>query len=771
MTEFSRRNLYKCSAFFLGAGLGLAAPMAAMAQDAAEAGKKTSGGVGFETGPSILLPGVALIGSKDAAVNLTASGAYLGADDLHKFNISDVNRALRQVPGVTVREEDGFGLFPNISVRGVNTTRSASLTLMEDGILAAPAPYSAPDAYYSPNIARMNGLEVLKGSSQIKYGPHITSGAINYISTPIPTDNQSYLRLSYGAYNDVIGHLWHGDVHDLGAAGRVGYLVEGFLQRNDGFRTIDAATGFPGSDKTGFNRVEPMVKLFWEPKTAVYNRLEFKYGFTELDADETYLGLRDTDVRADPFRRYAATRFDNIKTRHHRASLRHIVEPLPDLQIATTGYFQYFHRNWSKLNNIVDPAVGAGTIGLGAALSSGAAASTVGVLQGTAAGTLNVRNNNRTYNTYGIQSVATQGFSLGDTAHKLEAGIRYHFDEVDRLQWDDFYTQNAAGAVVGTTQGALGAAGDRGEESQALALHLQDEIRWRKFTLTPGMRLEFVEQEFVNNMRSAGADSSGSGNLNVFGGGASLAYEITTDWNAFFGVHRGFALPGPRDSITGGLSEESSVGYELGTRYTDAENALSAEMVLFRTDYDDLIVNGNIINGGVTENVGEVSSMGAELAVAYDHGRAKDWAVKTPARLAVTLTDAHLVGNASSGSTGSLFSGGRDGSKLPYIPEYQINAEVGLELDKVSTFMSMTYSPSTYTTAANVSSSTTDARIGKTDAYFILDWVLRYQLKPEITLFGGVKNLLNREYIATRHPEGPRTGMPRFFNAGVEMSF
>ncbi len=721
---------------------------------------------------AVILPGVAIVGSKEAVAELPASGAYIGAEELHRFNISDVNRALRQVPGVNLREEDGFGLFPNISVRGVNTTRSASLTLMEDGILAAPAPYSAPDAYYSPNIARMSGLEVLKGSSQVRFGPHITSGAINYLSTPLPPDRETYLRLSYGSYNDVITHAWHGDAHEIDKVGRVGYLVEGFLQRNDGFRTIDAATAYPGSDRTGFSRVEPMVKIFWEPDTRIYNRIEFKYGFTEMDADETYLGLRGADFRNDPFRRYAASRFDNIATRHHRASIRHLVEPMPDLQIATTGYFQYFHRNWAKLNNIVDPAVGPGTIGLGAALSDGAAATTVGVLQGTSAGTLNVRNNNRTYNTYGIQSVASKGFALGGTDHTLEGGIRYHLDEVDRLQWDDVYTQAAGGAIVAGVQGApTSAAGDRGQESRAVALHVQDQIKWRKFTVTPGMRVEFIEQEYVQNARTAGAVASGSGNLNVAAGGASVAYEISEGWNAFFGVHRGFSLPGPRDSIRTGLTEETSVGYELGSRYTNVEKALSAEIVLFRTDYDDLIVNGNLINGGVTENVGQAVAMGIEMAVAYDHGRAQDWVVGTPARLGVTLTDAHLVGNASSGSVGSLFSGGRDGSKLPYIPEYQFNAEIGLEWNKLATYLNATYVPRTYTTAANVASSAADARIGTTDSYFLMDWILRYQLKPEVAFFGGVKNVLDREYIATRHPEGPRSGLPRFFNIGVEMTF
>ncbi|MDG1358324.1 MAG: TonB-dependent receptor plug domain-containing protein, partial [Akkermansiaceae bacterium] len=79
-----------------------------------------------------------VVGGKDRAFELVGSSAYLGKEDIEQQNYTNINRLLAKVPGVYTREEDGYGLFPNLSIRGNLGTRSEKTTIMEDGILMAP---------------------------------------------------------------------------------------------------------------------------------------------------------------------------------------------------------------------------------------------------------------------------------------------------------------------------------------------------------------------------------------------------------------------------------------------------------------------------------------------------------------------------------------------------------------------------------------------------------------------------------------------------------
>ncbi|MEQ8683305.1 MAG: TonB-dependent receptor plug domain-containing protein [Cyclobacteriaceae bacterium] len=171
--------------------------------------------------PQLVIESQSLTLGRVGLKEIPGSVQYISAAELKNYNYTNVNDIMKMVPGVNVQEEDGFGLRPNIGLRGSSLERSARITIMEDGILAAPAPYSSPSAYYFPTMGRMNSVEVLKGASQIRFGPFTTGGAINFMSTPIPNRFASKFQLTSGSYGYKNLHAYVGTKSE-----QVGFLIK-----------------------------------------------------------------------------------------------------------------------------------------------------------------------------------------------------------------------------------------------------------------------------------------------------------------------------------------------------------------------------------------------------------------------------------------------------------------------------------------------------------------------------------------------------------------
>ena len=227
-------------------------------------------------------------------------------------------------------------------------------------------------------------------------------------------------------------------------------------------------------------------------------------------------------------------------------------------------------------------------------------------------------------------------------------------------------------------------------------------------------------------------------------------------------------MPGPRDNARSGIDEETSLGYEIGARF-DNQNHLTQEVVLFYTDFSDLIVTDNIGGSGtgVTENVGDVDALGAEVLLQYDPGLANEWGFSHPYRFALTWTRAVLDGDSNSTDPESLFAGGQGGNKVPYIPELQFSFGVGVAFETWGVSADLNYVDDTFTTANNVDDQRTpagmlDARFGKTDDQFTVDISAYYKLHENVKAVVTFQNIFDEEYIVSRHPHGPRPGKPRW---------
>ena len=720
--------------------------------------------------PSTRLAPLLVTGIAPDAFMLPGSAVVLEGEEFRARGYTNLKQIAANAPGVFVRDEDGFGNFPNISIRGVDGNRSSKITLMEDGILTAPSPYSAPNAYYAPKAGRMAGIEFLKGSSQVMYGPHTTGGVVNFLSTPIPTERRRFFsRLTAGSYGNVFNQTWLGGTEQT-EAGRIGAVVELHTQLTDGFRVIDGV-----GRRSGFTLTEPMAKLSWEPAGSLRQRFELKVGQTDFDAEETYAGVSESDLRAAPDRRYGSTRFDHHVAEQWRTYLKWSAEPDKSLRLESALYFNRFDRTWDKLDGLATTT--------GATLRANVAeallhAPSLAVLRGDLVagndGSFYTNDATRAHEAFGWQGSAVKRLQAGEVGHEITAGLRVHRDTAGGSNQRITYVVDD-GAIGAGTRGALTSAGF--QETTAVAFFAEDAIRLGALTLRPGVRYEFLD---MANSPAAGAYAATDTEMVM--GGIGFTYELGARKTLFGGVYRGGSAANPSGYAAGTRSEQS-LGKEFGLRHRD--RATSWELVAFHTDFRDLIAPVVGVAGGglaAMTNGGAAESYGLEAMVRHDLAQGEGQTYALPAYAGLTWTRARFTDIEGSrlGNGAGLFAGAATGNEIPYVPEWKLSAGLGFERAEWAGSLDFSYYSASWGTGYNGAPRLVDgsnalanpsALDGRVEGLFTVDLNLRYQVNRAFRLVGGVQNLLDRRAIISRAPLGARANAPRTVFMGGEVSF
>lgn len=726
----------------LCAAIGLALATPAMAD----------AGAGLE---AVVLDRIQVIGSAEAARQVSGAAQYIGEEALEDFEHTDIQRILRQAPGIYVVEEEGFGLRPNIGIRGSGTDRNSRITVMEDGVLIAPAAYAAPAAYYFPTAARMSAVEIVKGAASIQTGPRTTGGAINLMSTPIPeTGLGGKASLLFGTDNTALGHAWVGGTSQNG----FGFLVETAQQRSDGFKQLD------GGGNTGYDLQDYRAKMSYTLDSGDWprQRFELRFGRTDQDSDETYLGLSDGDFAATPTRRYAASALDNIQVTHTDAQVRHAIAFNDGIDISTVLYEHETTRAWYKLQDVTGGS-------LNAVLEDPQAfAQQYGWLTGATSpnNALRIRNNNRLYDSRGAQSVLGWRIDGDAMTQQLQFGVRYHEDSEDRFQQDDRYRMQD-GRLVLTSPGLPGSQDNRVGSAEAWSYYLTNEIGIGRLRLTPGLRYENIDllrEDYARTPdgRAAGPTQLVRSNVDQWIPGLGAGWDLGSGWSLFGSVTRGFNPPGPGSDA----ASELSTNYEFGTRH-DA-GLLSSEVVAFYNDYSNLVGTCTESSGGGCSvgqqfEAGEARVSGIEARTGWTANADGD--VRFPIRAAYTWTEAEFRNDFA--SSFEEWGDVRSGDELPFLPRQLLSASVGAEGERWSAHLGATH-VGEMREVAGQGGIAAGERVGSVTLF---DLAASWRVAGDLELIARVENLLDEDYLAARRPNGARPGRPRAAFAGLRFRF
>jgi Fe(3+) dicitrate transport protein len=680
------------------------------------------------------------------------SAQVINRRQLERFEYDDPHSVLMQVPGVYIRQEDGVGLRPNLGIRGGNPDRSKKLTLMEDGILFGPAPYSAPAAYYFPLTSRMVQIKVIKGPAAVAYGPQTVGGAVDFVTRPIPTLPSGGAELAFGQYGYDKVHAYAG-----ASTEQFGFVFEFLRIHNTGFKRLPDAQA-----DTGATRNDWMAKGSYvlDPRAQHRQELGVKLTYSDERSNETYLGLTDADFRADPYQRYPASALDQMKNHRISVVLSHQLDlPRQHAKLTTNVYRHDYARTWRKLNRFG----GAGILNVLRDPSAPANAGLLGVLKGeqdsaTGSDSLWVGPNDRTFVSQGVQTQLELSRKTGPLTHSLQAGLRVHYDSIERRHSEDQFLM-IDGRLVPAPESSTLVTTANFQQTHALALHVLDAITWRDLTLTPGARVELIRSDSQNRMTGKKTDA----NTVAVMPGVGAYYAFTDYLGILAGVYRGFSPPPPGDDAA---RPEYSVNYEGGARLSSGTKR--AEVIAFFNDYSNLTDVCTLSSSCVESQLdsqfsaGKAHIYGVEAYAAYD---LKAGPVKLPFTLAYTLTRSKFRSDFESADP--IYGSVQRGDEVPYIPRHQGSVTLGAELDYAGVALA----------GYHVARMREEASAGSLDDAFATDtqnWLdVSAFVKPfkALSIYGNLRNVTGASSIAGRRPFGARPNAPRWLQVGAKLAF
>ena len=688
---------------------------------------------------------VTIVGSQE---DVAGSATVLSNEDLAKMVDTDIHKILSAVPGVYVRTEDGYGLRPNISIRGTAPDRSGKVTLMEDGVLIAPAPYTSASAYYFPTTGRIHAVEVLKGPAAITQGPSTIGGAINMISTPIPDTTGGSITSEMGSDGLSRTHMTFGL-----NSGKLSGLLEVHNHSADGFDSIMNVGG-----NTGFDKSDTLAKLRY---TSGVHQLTVKMLEVDETSNQTYVGLSQASFDMSPRKRYGMSKYDVMNNDGDQTSFAYVGD-FEAFTVRATMWSNDYHRDWFKVdkaNNTKAHGVEDGIDEVIAAANAGDV-NAQAILDGDLAVTVKLKHNNRFYTNEGMQFDVSKQIGM----HDLTFGYRDMEDSESRLQSYECTDQAAGGALSALVSCSTGFTGsnNRLRTTTATSWFMQDTITMGALAVTVGHRSEeFDKVELrwddgvpTRTMLNSSYPKSSSGDYSTTGVGAT--YDMNENLKLVAGFHQGMS------PVFGGDAEQAD-NMELGFRYNKDVTAL--EVMYFASDYANLVgecknSSGGDCEAGDTFSGGEVDVSGLEVSASTIIEGSDN--ISYP----MALTWATVSSEFQSSFDSDYFGTVAAGDDVPYLPESQLAAVVGFVTDQ---------GLSGDVRIAKYGSTCSTAQCGafeNIEAYTFIDLSLRQKVSEKMTIYTVIENITDDADIVARAPKnGARSQKPKSMKFGFTFNF
>lgn len=704
----------------------------------------------------------------------TTPGAVVVLDKLtlERTRPFSVKEALENVAGVNVIGEDVFSTHLNIGMRGLNPRRSARILLLEDGMPLFLSPYGDPSAHYSPPLDRVERIEIVKGSSQVLYGPQTIGGVINFVTKPVPRDGWGgsvTLEAGNNSFENINVNVGVGNE-------RGGILLSILDKSGDGIRA---------NHELGIE--EYTVKGVYQ--LADNQSLTARYSQFEENSNVSETGLSLAEFQDDPYQAPTGN-VDRFIQKRKTFQLVHDLAFSEHANVSTQVY--HVDNERASFRQVNGPGENIELCPAGPGFADVAGVEEELAVTEANSAICGGRWRPREFEYWGFEPRLTLDHNLLGVDGQLIAGFRYHTEDIARNQFRGYDSRFQSLAFARSYTGVDeddGRAGWHNElietEVDARSFYLRNAFNIGNWVVTPGFRFEDVRVT-TDYVRTEGAaptnpEKRNTSSFTEFLPGIGINYNGFENTEIFAGIHKGFAPARPSREVDAeepdasflATDPEESWNIEVGVRST-ALKGTQFSATLFHTDFSEIVIQ---TEAGRFINAGESVQTGIEMAGRVDFGVINNTAHNLYIEgnytnlFTAEFTNSQIVYDEE-GEDILETASFQDGNRLPYAPKQMLTLGVGYESPsrQFDARLAVNYVSEQFVDAANTRVVSDNGMEGKIPSYSLTSLSMNYRPTEQWMLFLSVQNLGDREYLASR-VDGMVAGRERQITGGVRFTF
>jgi len=706
-------------------------------------------------------------------INSGKKTSFVKPDEFPTVSNNNYREVMATTPGILVSEEPNSPII-NFGYRGLDSQRAEFMQVLKDGISVKNEQFGFPETHYTPILDAVERIEFIRAGAALQFGPQ-PGGALNFVMKMPSRDRPFHFLTKNGFGTD---ELFTSFTSIDGTINQFGYYAYYDHRERDGFR-----------ENSDYDLDNGSVRLVYD--VGSNNRFILTLdGYDEEHGEPG--GLRtfidptaivngvDYNVLYQDDRNASSRFFDRFRLERYYATLeyQHLFSESTELDIkAFGGYLSRFSKR--------QRGGGVGTLPHGSAANS---------------------------NSIQLREVWNEGAELrlrhdyalaGDTS-TFAGGLYFYHALQDRDDQRGHTPDADSGMLRNFATG----------ETWDFSIFAENRFHFGRFSVTPGMRLEFLSQDLDETFNIAKATNPPS-----LGGPQPLASKSDDNFVPLFSLGLGYVLIEGQQPVTttakdskdskhavttttmvagglprlemygtvaqayrpitygelvptsangvvnGDLKEGDSLQFELGMRGKPLPY-LTFDMSGFYYNFEDQVGEIPVVGPPpenlpqvTTANVGDAEYWGFEAAMEFDILGAINGGGESP------YGQFNLYGNIT--LLDAEFTSGPNAGLVPaYAPDYQFKVGgIYRWKDVVKAGLIGTIVDDHFANAAN-------SATHFVPAYTVWDLTAEVNFRNgRVGVYAGINNLFDEDFWAEVRDEGILPAYGRNYYGGVKIRF